>query len=200
METTVHELKITLEDVIPPVWRTVSVPSDITLADLHRVIQLVMGWEDYHLHQFNIKGVSYEILAPGQDQEPDIEDASLATLGELVTQQGESFVYEYDFGDSWTHRITVLNIVQPSAEITRPRCTGGERACPPEDCGGPFAFMVLLDAIADPSSGDYDEETLESLPPGYDPDAFDLPMINRRLNSLRLRTSRGKTGRLGESR
>ena len=189
METTVHELKITLEVVSPPVWRTVSVPSDITLAELHRVIQIVMGWEDYHLHQFRIKGVNYEILEPGQDQEADIQDASLATLGELVTKAGESFSYEYDFGDSWTHKITALKIVPPSAGANRPRCSGGERACPPEDCGGPFAFMEMLDAVADPSGAE-SEEVLDWLSLDYNPDAFDLPKINRRLNSLRRRASR----------
>ena len=188
MATATHELKIVLEDIDPPVWRTVLVPSAISLAEMHRVIQLAMGWEDYHLFQFTIKGIKYEVLEPWLIQEPDILDASNAVLGDLVTKAGESFIYEYDFGDNWTHKITALKVGPAEAGTNLPRCVSGERACPPEDCGGPFGFMSILDAIADPNSDDAGE-ILEWLPYGYAPEVFDLPEANHRVNSVQLRGS-----------
>jgi hypothetical protein len=191
MAATVHELRITLDDVKPRIWRTFVVPSGIPLAALHRVIQSVMGWEDSHLHRFEINGVGYEILMPGLDQEADTQDASKAVLGELVPNAGAGFVYQYDFGDNWVHRVEVLTVGLPSSGAKYPICTGGERACPPEDCGGVGGFEVVLDALAHPGREE-SKELLVWLGRGYDPAAFDLAKVNRRLNSLRTRfSSRG---------
>ncbi len=188
MAVTVHELRITLEDIKPRIWRTFVVPSGIPLAALHRVIQNVMGWEDSHLHRFEIHGVGYEALMPGTDQEADTQDARKAVVGELVPSAGDGFVYQYDFGDNWVHSVEVINVRPPSAAVRYPACTAGERACPPEDCGGVGGFEAVLDALAHPGRAE-SRELLVWLGPDYDPASFNLANANRRLNSLRPRAS-----------
>ena len=188
MPNTVHELRITLEDIRPPIWRTCVVPSDISLAALHRIIQGVMGWEDSHLHRFEIKGIGYEPLMPGLEREPGTRDTSKYALGELVTGAGDSFAYQYDFGDNWVHRIELLKVGPPVNGVKYPTCTDGARACPPEDCGGVGGYEAVLEALAHPRRKE-NKEILEWLEPEYDPAAFDLARANRRLGSLRTRRS-----------
>ena len=194
MATTVYHLRITLMQTDPPVWRDLEVPSDISLALLHHVIQVVMGWEDYHLHQFTIGDVRYEIPMPETDPEPDVLDATGAILGQLVPSVRSSFMYEYDFGDGWEHRINVRNIAAAEEGVEYPRCTGGERACPPEDCGGPFGFEGILHGLANPGDPEVSEimEWLEDAYEEYDPAAFDPEVVNQALRQLRGRRTRTK--------
>ena len=178
---TVHQIEVTLDDIEPPVWRRIEVPSSITLAGLHTVIQWAMGWQDYHLHQFEIGDTVYGV-DDGEGWGPPMVDENRTRLGD-VAPEGTVFSYQYDFGDSWEHRIRVSQIAEPAAGTTYPRCVAGERACPPEDCGGAWGYTELLDALADPRHERH-EELLEWVGGSFDPAEFHLEDVNARLGRV----------------
>ena len=129
----IYRLKITLLHVDPPVWRTVEVPGDMTLQWLHFVIQLAVGWEDAHLHMFTTR--LGEFGDPGIDL--DVGDERQVTLAEVAPRARSRLGYSYDLGDDWVHDIRVEQTFPAEPGIAYPRVAAGERACPPEDCGGP---------------------------------------------------------------
>ena len=131
----VYQVKITLNGVKPPIWRRVQI-EDGTLAELHDVIQTCMGWDDYHLHAFAIGGEQFGL--PEQWQDPEVGDSRKVKLSHLIAQSVKKFLYTYDMGDSWEHTILIEKTLPVEAGIKYPRCIAGERACPPEDCGGPW--------------------------------------------------------------
>jgi len=173
----VYQLKITLKDVKPPVWRRVQV-KDCTLGKLHDVIQTCMGWEDYHLHTFEIAGEQYG--APDPDGMMEVHSEARVKLSQVVDQGLTKFTYTYDFGDGWRHAITVEKMLEAEPGVRYPRCIAGKRACPPEDCGGPWGYGDFLDAISDPKHERH-EELLEWVGGEFDPEAFDLETVNEEL-------------------
>lgn len=177
----VYQLRIELCGTNPPIWRRVLVQGDTTLADLHWIIQASMGWGDEHLHVFKAKGRQIAAANPLGDSSGEGECEEDITLAELAPRARMKFGYEYDFGDSWTHEIRV-EATQPAnaAWDGQPVCVAGERACPPEDCGGLWSYYDLTDALADPKHerhGELKEIWGDSL----NPEAFDLEKANRRL-------------------
>ncbi len=106
----VYQLKVSLREITPPIWRRVQVPGDITLAKLHRVLQIVMGWTDSHLHRFSVGGVDY--AEPDPDGHLNFQSDRRARLNNVVRAK-QKFEYEYDFGDSWEHAIVVEKTLQP---------------------------------------------------------------------------------------
>src|SRR5262249_14519979 len=130
---TIFQLKLTLTGSDPSIWRRVQVP-DLTLGELHDVLQVVMGWRDSHMHQFVVSGKHYGRSEPDFDMEVDDEDSVL--LSRILTGKKPRIVYEYDFGDSWQHDVILERTLEPKPGIKYPICLEGERACPPEDCGG----------------------------------------------------------------
>lgn len=172
----VHQLKVVLRGSEPPIWRRLQVPSTTTLAELHGVLQVAMGWEDYHLHQFEIARVTYGI-DDGEGWGPAPKDERRTRL-DRVARKGTSLVYEYDFGDSWEHDITVDDVFAAEEGKTYPTCTAGERACPPEDCGGIWGYEEFLGALADPDHEEHDR-LLEWVGGEFDPERFDLAGVNR---------------------
>ena len=177
----IYELKVTLADNILPVWLTVQVPSAFTLHQLHTVIQAAMGWEDYHLYQFEIGDRKY--AKPDEYEVLSFKDALRALLGREV-QAGDTFIYEYDFGDSWFHDIVVEQELSPEPDMRYPVCIKGEGACPPEDCGGIFAYKELLENLSDPTREQH-SEAVSWVDEGFDPRVFDLAAANRRLGSVK---------------
>jgi len=121
------------------VVREIDVPAAITLDELHDVLQVAMGWTDSHLHQFRAEAATYGV--PDGEWEDDELDERGVRLADLPRR----FVYAYDFGDGWEHDV---ELVGPGSD--RPGCIGGEGACPPEDCGGPYGYEELQAALADP--------------------------------------------------
>ena len=174
----IYQLKVTLEEIEPPIWRRLEVPGDITLARLHSVIQLAMGWQDYHLHEFRIGDVTYGEPNPEFDDDREIKDDRRAWLRRAVSGVGEEFIYLYDFGDGWTHDIVVEDIRASEPRIRYPRVIAGARACPPEDVGGPYGYVDFLQAIADPKHTEHDG-MLEWVGGEFDPEAFDVDAKNR---------------------
>jgi hypothetical protein len=139
---TIHQLRVTLRDVSPLVWRRLLVRSDTTIAQLHAVLQIAMGWEDVHLQQFRIHGKVYGVYHEGGMTFAD--NPHTVRLADFRLRKGERFVYEYDMGDCWQHDVR-LEQVLPLHERTRyPVCTAGSGDCPPEDCGGPAGYVAFL--------------------------------------------------------
>ena len=149
-----YQFKITLLDIKPAIWRRIQVP-DCTLVDLHEYIQAAFGWENYHLHQFDIDGVRYGQPAPdGDDFGMDFEDETDVLLSKLLPKSGRKspWIYEYDFGDGWRHEVLFEGFPPVDPKAKYPLCLEGERACPPEDCGGPWGYADYLAAIAIPGT------------------------------------------------
>jgi len=129
----IFEFRLSLEHVQPTVWRRILVPDDCTLARLHKVIQAVMNWQDYHLHEFMVKGQAYG--DPAVDEEDRLLDDRTVRLRNLDLAIGDRVEYAYDFGDNWQHVLKLEDKMPPSAEVVYPLCVGGERTAPPEDVG-----------------------------------------------------------------
>lgn len=139
----VYQLRVWLRAVSPMVWRRLVVQSDTTIAELHHVLQIAFAWSDEHLHRFHIHGKEYGIPHVGGMSFSD--DATTVQLAAFRFRVRERFFYEYDFYAHWVHEICVKQILPLNPTATYPLCTGGARAAPPEDCGGPWAYLQLLD-------------------------------------------------------
>jgi hypothetical protein len=163
------QFKITLLEIKPPIWRRIQVP-DCTLGDLHELIQAAMGWGNCHMHQFFVDGVRYGI----PDPDLGLKNETKVRLSKIVqkTGKGYRFRYEYDFGDSWIHDVVFEGSLPNDLGQNYPVCLKGSRACPPEDCGGPWSYEDFLEAIADPEHERH-EELLEWLGGKFDPEEFD---------------------------
>lgn len=182
-----YQLKIELEGIAPSIWRRVMVPGKISLGRLHAVIQMAMGWSNAHLHQFIVdrqiySDPTFELNEFGDM--PDVRNESRYFLKNLAPRAGKVIVYEYDFGDSWTHRIKVEKILEQEP-FTGGKiiCIDGARACPPEDCGGVWGYQDMLQVLKDPEHEEH-ESTLEWLGQEFDPEAFDLAATNNGLRRL----------------
>ncbi|MEC5317840.1 plasmid pRiA4b ORF-3 family protein [Brenneria populi subsp. brevivirga] len=160
MDAKLYQLKVSLIGTTPTIWRQFVVPASITLDRLHDVLQIVMGWEDSHLHEFSF---SKKRFTEQPEDNSQGEEEGLYRLNELLKRKGNKLTYLYDFGDSWEHEILLENGNYKSDEFDAPLlCLDGERACPPEDCGGVPGYENLLGILQDPTHEDY-EETLEWL-------------------------------------
>lgn len=182
----IYQIKITLRDSRPPIWRRLLIPSDVTLATLHDIIQVAMGWENSHLHAFRIYGESYSAPSPydvNHLKELGMKSSSRVKLNSLITEAGEKFHYDYDFGDDWEHIILIEKILPPDPTQELPVCIKGKRACPPEDVGGVWGYDTFLEAIQDPEHEDYDMY-IEWIDGDFDPEYFDLEDINALLAGM----------------
>jgi hypothetical protein len=175
----VYQVKITLANVKPPIWRRVEV-EDCSLLDLHEIIQVCMGWDGGHLWCFEIGGQQY-----GEDIGGDLEmqPAAKVRLSQLV-RGGKKFKYVYDFGDNWEHLIQIEKVLEADPTVEYPRCVNGSRHGPPEDCGGPWGYADFLEAIQNPDHPEH-EEMLDWVGGEFDPEAFDLDEVNEELDHLR---------------
>lgn len=179
----IYQIRVSLNEIQPPIWRRLQVPGSMRLSTLHETLQIVMGWEGYHLHSFKIGGQRYTDPAFDEHGELEMEDEGLYELSELVKKEGQRFIYEYDFGDSWRHTLRVEKFLPAEKDAQYPRCTGGKRAGPPEDVGGPMGYRDFLQAIADPKLPEH-HEYLTWIGGAFEPEAFDLPNINRTLGEV----------------
>jgi hypothetical protein len=141
LDPVVYRLRVVLAGISPLIWRRLVVPETITIARLHEVLQVAFDWSGEHLHRFTVHGKDYGIAyICGISFEDDSHQVQLADLGLRV---GERFVYGYDLTDLWRHDLRVEAIEPAHPGRAYPQCTGGARTAPPEDCGGPFAFLAL---------------------------------------------------------
>ncbi|MEW6142711.1 MAG: plasmid pRiA4b ORF-3 family protein [Chloroflexota bacterium] len=182
----VYQLKVTLRESKPLIWRRVQVPGNVTLHKLHMILQAVMGWTNSHLYSFDIAGTEYSIPDPIEDDfnEFHFVDSRRTRLSKVVSREKVRFSYEYDFGDSWEHDILVEKILPAEPGVQYPLCLAGKRACPPEDCGGVWGYVDLLKIIRAPTHIEY-ERMMEWLGGPFDPEEFNIDEINRSLAYFR---------------
>ena len=146
--TTVHRVKVSLYGAKPPVWRRLEIPSAMPLNLVHAVLQIAFDWRDYHLHVFET--VCGEFGAPDQGVDwAERQNETIATLAQVAGAEGAKVVYSYDFGDDWRHDIVVEKIIPAEPGVAYPRCTGGRRDAPPEDCGGIWVFNEQFADLGD---------------------------------------------------
>lgn len=162
---------MTLLDVSPPVWRLVRVPSIIPLSVLHSILQVAMGWEDRHLHEWRVGDDYY-----GSDEDTEV------LLGD-VAPPDSVLHYDYDLSDGWEHLVEVIAVAPYDGTVAPVAVLDGARAAPPEDSGGPAGYTDLLAALDNPSDLDHDD-FVTAYGDVLDPEAFDRGLINHRLEAF----------------
>jgi hypothetical protein len=184
----IYQIKVTLLGMTPPIWRRLLVPAAMTLKQLHDVLQVAMGWEDCHMHDFRIGETRFG--EPDPDDRlmglPATANERTARLFSVLGRAGAEAVYSYDFGDGWEHSIAVEKVLPTEPGLAYPTCTGGKRHGPPEDCGGVPGYFNLLEALRDPGHDDH-EEMLEWVDEDFDPETFSVDDVNRSLAPLQRR-------------
>ncbi|MBU0756514.1 MAG: plasmid pRiA4b ORF-3 family protein [Nanoarchaeota archaeon] len=190
-ENKLFQLKIMLYGIEPPVWRRFIVKSNITFHSLHDVIQEAMGWEDYHMFEFEFNDAIIEA-----DQQGGIDSmfigfrprskkrnlkASKTRLHDVISMESQEFEYVYDFGDNWQHLVVVEKILDNDPFQKFPVCVGGARACPPEDCGSVPGYYELMKLRKNKKHPEYEERIVEWIGEDYNPDFFDIKEANMRL-------------------
>ena len=186
--TVTYQLRVVLKGTSPPIWRRALVSPAMTLARLHDVLQAVMGWEDCHLHMF-VKG-ERRFTRPGPwvaDWTPpgmprDLDERKYR-VRHLLEKEKDWIDYEYDFGDSWDHRITLQKILPRDPKQRLPACVSGKRRCPPEDSGGTWGFQDKLRILGDPDDEEH-EWISEWMGGDFDAEAFSVRDVNERLRHM----------------
>lgn len=175
-----YQFKISLKGIRPPIWREIQVPESYTFWDLHVAIQDAMGWDDYHLHEFEMTnpstGSKVNIGIPDEDFEREILPGWIQKIAGYFSLENRAASYLYDFGDDWEHQIELQKIIPKERGISYPVCTNGKRACPPEDCGGIWGYEELLEIVKDPAHEEY-EEMMEWLGGEFDPEYFEAKKV-----------------------
>jgi hypothetical protein len=177
----VLQLSVELNEVRPKIWRTLLVPATMRLKDFAEVLNTAMGWEGYHLHLFRKGRLQFGQPDPDfQDFGPPMGDESKTLLSGLLEQENDRLVYEYDFGDGWEHLVRVEKMIEDFDGQRLPVCLAGKRACPPEDCGGPWGYAELLENLRNPATPP-GRRALDWLGGEFDPEAFSVSDVTRRL-------------------
>lgn len=178
----IYQIKVTLLGTDTPIWRRLLVPADLTLEQLHDVLQLAIGWENCHLHEFRIGRQRFGKPDPTERTLGGPRTASERTvrLFSVLGRAGAKAVYMYDFGDSWEHELLVEKCLASEPGCAYPACLAGERNGPPEDCGGIPGFYNLLEAISDPQHEDH-QDLLDWVGGSFDPESFSVDAVNQRL-------------------
>jgi hypothetical protein len=180
----VYQIKVGLRGAKPPIWRRLEVPADISLARLHLAIQIAFGWDDSHMHVFETPYGSFGIA----DADLGHRAEAPVTLEQVAPAVNSKLRYTYDFGDDWEHDILVEKVLDHDETAAYPRCTGGRRAAPPDDCGGIWGYAELVEVLNDPADPEH-EDRLEWLglddAADFDPDRFDAEAVTQALAALR---------------
>ena len=192
---TIARLKITLDDVEPKVLRRVDVPFDIRLDRLHLTIQAAMGWTNSHLYELRAGDVGWSMPYPDADWSGDFLDARKARLNDILEDIGtKKLIYIYDFGDGWEHTIKVERLADPAPGALYPCLIEVSGRCPPEDCGGPWGYAEMLEAIADPKHERHAELT-EWIRDDFDPHADQAEWLTAEVDALARKWSRKPAGK-----
>ncbi|CAN5160943.1 hypothetical protein BH11PLA2_BH11PLA2_43290 [soil metagenome] len=182
--TSLFQFKITLIDIRPAIWRRIQI-TDCTLAALHHYIQASFGWQNCHMHQFEIEKKRYSSPSP-YDDDLDFEDESKFNLSKLLpmkTKKKIRWLYEYDFGDGWRHEVLFEGNPPIDPKMKAPICLEGERSCPPEDCGGPWGYDDFLAALSNRKHPRH-EEMLEWIGE-FDPERFDAKKATKEMRRVK---------------
>ena len=170
---TIYQFRVNLLEIKPTIWRRFQI-KDCFLGDLHWHIQGAFGWTNSHLHDFDVGPDRYGIPSEIDDPNyPECNDSLTTLLSDLLPKDGKRFVfkYTYDMGDNWEHEVIFEGVVNPNKKIKYPICLEGDRACPPEDCGGEMGYEHLLEVLANPKHEEYLD--LRQWAGDFDPERFD---------------------------
>ncbi|HEY6374934.1 MAG TPA: plasmid pRiA4b ORF-3 family protein [Edaphobacter sp.] len=189
---TVYRLYVFLLDVAPPIWRRIELSSETSLAQLHKVLQAALGWQDSHLHEFEIGGQRYGVPDTDYDQPGEVVKASTVKLSRALPRKGSSLLYSYDFGDNWAHSVVLEDIVPKEPDTKYPRVVDGARACPPEDSGGPYGYAELVEILAKPRHKEY-RQMREWAGKNFAPEKFSVRDANLRLKQILPKSPKLKT-------
>jgi hypothetical protein len=165
----IYQLKVTLSGTTRPVWRSMQVPGSMKLCCFHRTLQVVMGWADSHLHQFEKDGKYWGVPEWHESDRFDLIDESKAQLANVLKTEGDSMAYHYDFGDDWRHEVVLKRIIPQGDVVKIPICYGGRRQCPPEGVGGLSGYKLFEKVLFENNCDDY----------------FDLRAVNEKLSGMR---------------
>ena len=184
----IYKLEIELLHVVPRIFREMLIPADCTFWDLHLAIQNAMGWEDCHLHIFRgtVDGRKNQEIGIPHPEDPHVIPEWELCLSDVLKRRRQWVYYLYDFGDTWEHKIFLRDKPKEDPEATYPTCTGGARACPPEDSGGPYGYQHKLDVMRDPNDEDYDW-VREWMGEDFDAEAFNAHSIQFQDSKIMLR-------------
>jgi hypothetical protein len=178
-----YQLKVTLLEIEPPVWRQFTVPSGIRLCCLHDVLQVVMGWTDVHAHQFETGGQCWGVIE--YDHDPGMVDEARIPLQKVLSEVSDSLIYTYDFGDNWKHEVVLERVFPLRFETIPLCCVAGERRCPPEDVGGAPGYEEFLEVIFQPKHQKFDHYVGWAGGP-FQAEEFDLAAVNAALSRMRI--------------
>lgn len=181
----IYQLRVSLDEIQPTIWRRLWVADTLTLAKLDRVIQAAMGWTNSHLHEFKIAGQRYGIPDDEWPDDNPPSDDRRSRIGPVLGDSVNEFSYLYDFGDHWQHTVKVEKLLKPNEINTWPTCLAGQNACPPEDVGGIGGYMEFLEAVRDPTHDEHIAMWRWSGGP-FDPAGFDVNATNAAIRKLRI--------------
>jgi len=175
-----YQLHISLNEIKPLIWRRMMVDSGTSLFYLHNYIQLVFGWKNYHLYRFDKNGV--EFSDPRLYEGEPVIDVKVIPLDTVLKEPGDSLIYEYDFGDGWSHTLRLEEVKTCELRASKPVCLEGANATPPEDVGGLCGFEEFREVISNPSHTQY-KEFRRWAGHAYDPSFFSLKKANTMLGT-----------------
>lgn len=185
-----YVVRVDLDGAKPPIWRRLHLASDLTLDRLHDVLQAAMGWADSHLHHFQMGPDAKDFRMTPFLTDYDLEEGETdgvherdVRLDQTLAKPGQRLFYTYDFGDSWHHTLKLEKVepwVEGSPDAT---CITGRRSCPLEDVGGLAGYAEALAALRGEPGADpeWTRDLLDWLPPDFDPEAFDVEVVNNAL-------------------
>lgn len=180
-----YQLRVSLRYLKPEIWRRLVVPDIATLAQLHRLLQIVMGWTDSHMHEFRIGKTSYGTPdSEWADMNPTLNEKRY-TLTAVVGDRLKKFDYLYDFGDGWEHEVRIEKRLTGAEMPSRSQCTAGANACPPDDVGGVPGYCDFVAAVLDPKHPEH-RELLQWYGAPFDPYRFDIDAVNAQLKRIRI--------------
>ncbi|MEP7144792.1 MAG: plasmid pRiA4b ORF-3 family protein [Ferruginibacter sp.] len=179
------QLTISLKSSSPLIRRTVHLNKETSFFDLHHIIQIVMGWRNYHLFEFNLDGYRIGMIEENEygNLGHALLDATKILLMDILSLEKDHFHYNYDFGDCWLHEITLDQAAEKEEKGVYPKCINGQMNCPPEDCGGIAGFNGMVKILQDKKHPEY-KETKNWVGKNYDPESFDLARVNKQLKQL----------------
>ena len=181
----IYQFKVSLLEIEPANWRRIQVPDCFTLKKLHDALQIVMGWQECHLHSFKVGRKEYGTPDPDyEDMDIEMLDEKKITLRQIVDQGTKEIGYEYDPDDSWRHLLVLERVLEPDDSVHYPICLEGERACPPEDVGGNPGFQTFLEALTDKKHPEH--KSFKTWIGGhFNAASFDTNAVNRQLRHVR---------------
>jgi hypothetical protein len=180
----VFSVHVSLKEIEPPIWRRIELSSQTTLKQFHRILQIAMGWENYHLHEFIVDGHRYGIPDSTYDEPGEVTAEGKVRISDVLHLPDAEAIYIYDFGDYWQHvvRLEAIRIEKPGAQY--PRVLNGARSCPPEDCGGTGGYSDLLEILTDPAHEEF-ERMRQWAGSKFNAEVFSAQKINDRLRRNR---------------